>query len=114
MERLRKCLKGPGKDPKQPVKFGKRREKKWGAIFTCLNSRAIHIELASSLSTDSAIRDIKRFRGRTGALKKIYCDNGTNFRNAETELPRSLLKLDGDRLNCEFAEADIKWKLKPP
>jgi hypothetical protein len=49
----------------------KRQEKRWGTIFTCLNSRAIHIELASSFSTDSAIMAIKRFRGRTGALKKI-------------------------------------------
>lgn len=61
------------------VKIGRRQEKRWGALFTCLNSRAIHIELAASLSTDSAIMAIRRFRGRRGAVKVMYSDNGTNF-----------------------------------
>jgi hypothetical protein len=65
-------------------------------MFTCLNSRATHIELVSSLSTDSALMAIRRIRGRRGALKKMYFDNGTNFQGAETEVQKSLLELDGD------------------
>jgi hypothetical protein len=41
-------------------------------IFTCLNSRAIHIELPASLSTDSAIMAKRRFRGRRGDVKVMY------------------------------------------
>jgi hypothetical protein len=62
------------------VKIGRRQEKRFGAIFTCLNSRAIHIELAASLSTDSAIMAI---RGRRGDVKVMYSDN---LRGAEAEL----------------------------
>lgn len=36
----------------------KRHEKIWGVIFNCLSSRAIHLGIASSLSTDSTIMAI--------------------------------------------------------
>ena len=43
------------------VKIGRRVEKRWGALFTCMTTRAIHIELAHSLTTDSAIMALQRF-----------------------------------------------------
>ena len=45
------------------VKIGRRREKRWGALFTCMTTRAIHIELADSLSTDSAIMAFREGEG---------------------------------------------------
>ena len=48
-------------------------------IFTCLNTRAIHIELSSGLSTDSFILSLRRFLARKGHVNIIQSDNGTNF-----------------------------------
>jgi hypothetical protein len=93
------------------ISIGRQQEKRWGAIFTCLNSRAVHIELAHSLSTDSVTMAIRRFRGR---LKKIHCDNRTNFKGAETELRRALDELDGVYLNEVFADTGMIWKFNPP
>lgn len=42
------------------VKIGRRREKRWGALFTCLTTRAIHIELAHTSNKDSAIMALRR------------------------------------------------------
>ncbi|CAG7816121.1 unnamed protein product [Allacma fusca] len=46
------------------VKIGRRVEKRYGLILTCLSTRAIHLELLHSLSTDSAILGIRRFISR--------------------------------------------------
>ncbi|XP_045539877.1 uncharacterized protein LOC106715742 [Papilio machaon] len=48
------------------VKIGRRREKRWSTLFTCLTSRAIHIEIVASLSTDSAIMALRRMAARRG------------------------------------------------
>ena len=37
------------------VQISLRREKRWETLFTCLTTRAVHIELAHSLSADFAI-----------------------------------------------------------
>lgn len=53
----------------------RRTAKRWGVIFTCLTTRAIHLELAFSLSGES---------NRRGPPKVIRSDNGTNFVFAAT------------------------------
>ena len=76
------------------VQIGRRREKRWGALFTCLTTRAIHIELTNSLSSDSAIMALRRMSARRGQPVAIYSDNGTNFRGADNELTEALRNLD--------------------
>lgn len=68
------------------VKHGRRVEKKWGALFTCLTTRAVHLEVASTLSSDSFLLVLRCFVERRGMPNEIYCDNGTNFHGAEHEL----------------------------
>ena len=55
------------------VKQKRSHVKRYGVIFTCLASRAVHIEVAASLSTDSYIN------ARRGQVTKMRSDNGTNF-----------------------------------
>ncbi len=35
------------------IKIGRRTEKHWGVLFKCLTTRAMHLDLLPSLSTDS-------------------------------------------------------------
>ena len=43
--------------------------KRYGVIFTCLKTRAIHLEIAHTLDTDSCLNAIRRFISRRGVPK---------------------------------------------
>ncbi|XP_075170124.1 uncharacterized protein LOC142242433 [Haematobia irritans] len=94
------------------VSVGRRCEKRWGVIFTCLTTRAIHIEVAHSLDTNSSIIALKNFIGRRGYPNRIYTDNGTNFKATERVLREELERLDKDQLMKSFD--GTKWYFNPP
>ena len=51
------------------VKIGRRAAKRWCVLFTCMCTRAVHLELASTLTTDSAIMAVQRMASRRGYHK---------------------------------------------
>lgn len=67
---------------------GHKANKAWIAVFICLASKAIHLELVSDLTTEGFIAAFRRFTARRGHCSNIYCDNGTNFVGAARELER--------------------------
>ena len=64
--------------------------KRYGCIFTWLRYRAVHIEVADDLTTDSFINAVLRFVGRRGTPTILYSDIGSNFRGAEVDFIRAL------------------------
>ncbi|XP_055910918.1 uncharacterized protein LOC129945285 [Eupeodes corollae] len=96
------------------VTVGRRVEKRWGVIFTCLTIRAIHVEVAHSLSTSSCIQALKRFVSRRGTPIQIYTDNGTNFRGASRELKAAVEQINGKKLVEGIGEGRVKWSFIPP
>ena len=61
------------------------------ALFICLSTKAVHLELVGDLTTDSFIGALKRFVGRRGRPSKIWSDNASTFQGANAEL-KSLLR----------------------
>jgi hypothetical protein len=57
-------------------------------------SRAVHIEVAASLETDSFINALRRFLSRRGPIRQLRSDQGTNFVGAKKELKDALRELD--------------------
>lgn len=95
------------------VTVGRRKEKRYGVIFTCLTIRAVHVELAGSLDTNSAIMAIRRFMSRRGKPVHIYSDNGTNLRGAERELKRAIAEIDQLKMSQELSNRNINWHFIP-
>ena len=86
----------------------------YGCIFICLRYRAVHIELASDLTTDSLINAVTRYVARRGPPRVIYSDNGSNFRGAETDVVHTLKTWDQERIGRELLRRDIQWYFSPP
>jgi len=89
-------------------------EKRYGVIFTCFSTRAIHLEVAKTLTTESCILAIRRMISRRGFPSEICSDNATNFRGATEELKNCLRTLDHNKIQEVFAEKEINWKFIPP
>ena len=96
------------------VKEGRKLHKRYGVVFTCLVSRAVHLETSNSLETDSFIDALQRFICRHGPIKEIRCDNGTHFVGAERELREYIKELNQDSIRDELLHHQICWKCNPP
>ena len=88
--------------------------KRYGAIFTCLAVRAVHLEISHSLDTDSFILALRRFIARRGQVKEIRSDNGTNFKGAEKELHDTIADWNQAKIHDVLLQRGIKWFFNPP
>lgn len=90
--------------------YAKDGSKVYIALFTCAVTRAIHLELVSSLSAECFIQSLRRFFARRGICKTIYSDNAKTFKKADREL-KHLYKLCKDESVLNFLEKNgFEWK----
>lgn len=86
------------------------------AVFICLTTRAMHLEVVSSLSTEAFLLAFKRFISRKLLPRHMYSDRGTNFIGAKNELPRLFQDARSEQ-SKELREALIKdqieWHMIP-
>lgn len=93
-------------------------KKAYFALFICMVTHAIHIELVTELTTQSFLAALKRFMSRRGKIDHIYSDNATNFKGAAHEL-NELYKFFRNQSNISdiidlCAIEGIKWHFIPP
>lgn len=95
------------------VKLGRRSEKRWGIIYKCLTTRAVHLDLLHSLDSDSFLMSLRRFIARRGTPAELYLDQGTNFKAREKELREAFngLSLELQQL---LAKKKIAFHFNPP
>ena len=93
---------------------GKRRQKRYLCLFTCLATRAVHLEMAFGLDTDAFLNALYRMTSRRGLMEEMYSDNGTNFRAADKELKSLISQLDQEKIKESIANKGIDWHFNPP
>ncbi len=83
--------------------------KRYGLLFTCLCSRAVHIEMIDDMTTDGFIIGLRNFIAIRGTVTQIRSDQGSNFIGASNELKAAMKELDVNRITnfltqkqCEF------------
>lgn len=60
--------------------------KSYVAIFVCLITKAVHMEIVADLSTQAFLSAFRRFVATRGKPQVVKCDNATNFVGANREL----------------------------
>lgn len=91
-----------------------RHVKSYICIFVCLVTKAVHIEVATDLSTDSFLSVLTRFVSRRGLCADIYSDCATNFVGANNVL-RNLIHSTGRSQVEQFAlKRNVNFHFNPP
>ncbi|XP_057337711.1 uncharacterized protein LOC130675843 [Microplitis mediator] len=92
--------------------------KVYGCVFICMATKAVHLEIASDLTTDGFLGAFGRFVGRRGIPSHVYSDNGTNFVGANNQLRDLYLlfnsKSHHDQVNDYAVRKNINWHFNPP
>ncbi|XP_068712844.1 uncharacterized protein [Montipora foliosa] len=91
------------------IKEGRKELKRWGLIFTCLASCAIHLETLNAMTTDSFLNGLRRFISRRGKVRQLRSDQGSNFVGAKNELSNALKELDQTPLREYLTAQDCDW-----
>ncbi|XP_055534128.1 uncharacterized protein LOC129723753 [Wyeomyia smithii] len=95
------------------VAIGRRIEKRWAAVFTCMAVRAVHLDVVYSLSSQSCLMAIRRFSSKRGTPDHIFSDNATCFHGANTVMTKEI-----EKIHKECAErvtsSITAWHFNPP
>lgn len=85
-------------------------------LFVCFSVKAVHVELASDLTTESFLAAFRRFCSRRGKPDTIYSDNGTNFVGAKNELEAlgNFLQKNQKYLSEQASKDNVTWSFIPP
>ena len=85
-------------------------KKMWAVIFTCLVTRATHLEALPMMDTSSFVNALRRFFAIRGMCHHLRSDQGSNLvgaYNQSATLSLTVIEKDIRNLNCT-------WSLNPP
>ncbi|GFU60873.1 integrase catalytic domain-containing protein [Trichonephila clavipes] len=88
--------------------------KSYICLFICLATKAVHLELVSTLSTDAMLAALRRFIARRGHPSEIHSDNGTNFIGANNYLKQLYMLVKEHSIQKYSTDRNIRWKFIPP
>lgn len=96
------------------IKRYRKEHKRYGLLFTCLYSRALHLEMLEDLSTDSFINSLRCFISLRGAVRQLHCDQSRNFVGVSNALKESFEQCDHQALQAFLAEKHYEFIFNAP
>ena len=96
-------------NPRKPVL-----DKAYVAVYVCTVTKALHLELVSSLTTDAFLASFRGFVNRRGLPTNVFSDNGRNFVGAQKELQTVIHSRDAKLKILSFCQPrNIHWHFIP-
>lgn len=85
-------------------------------LFTCLTTRAVHLEVVENMSTGAFLECLIRFVSRRGVPKLMRTDCGSNFKLGERIVNSMFHSTDRSEASVMTysANAGIRWLFNPP
>lgn len=82
------------------------------ALFICMSTKAVHLELVSDLTSDAFLAALDRFVARRGIPSDLYSDCGTNYVGAARQL--KMLFNSVPVQNQVSSHLSCNWHFNPP
>lgn len=89
-------------------------KKMWCCLFTCLTTRAVHLEPVLSLETEEFLNALRLFISRRGLMNSVFSDNASQFKLAEKELKTLLSKINWAKVEAFALEKKFEWHFSYP
>lgn len=105
---------GPWEVLTRRTRGGAAQSKRWAILFTCMSTRAVHVEVIESMDTASCINALRRFFALRGPAKQLRSDRGTNFIGASSELGMGLDDPKQTSISKYLNENGCTWEFNPP
>lgn len=105
---------GPWDIVSRRTRGGVSNSKRWAVMFSCMCSRAVHIEVIETMSSSSFINALRRFFAVRGPAKQIRSDCGTNFVGASRELQMDKANAGFNSIKKYLDSQGCTWVFNPP
>nr|XP_034320016.1 uncharacterized protein LOC105322041 [Crassostrea gigas] len=105
---------GPWPVVHRKTRGGNSNQKHWAILFTCLVTRAIHIEVIDELTSAAFINALRRFIAIRGQVTQFRSDRGTNFVGAVSDLSINAEFIENGPVSKFLSDSRIVWKFNPP
>lgn len=100
---------GPWSIITRKTRGGSANLKRWEILFTCLVTRAVHIEVVEEMSSSAFINAVRRFTAIRGPVKTFRSDQGTNCFGAVDHLRIDAINFDDEPLKKYLHNSGTVW-----
>ncbi|XP_052271598.1 uncharacterized protein LOC127872309 [Dreissena polymorpha] len=105
---------GPWEIVTRKTRGGAANSKRWAILFTCLTTRAVHIEVVEEISSSAFINALRRFVSIRGPVKVYRSDRGTDFVGAADELKIETINVEDPIMKKHLYDSVSTWIFNAP
>ena len=105
---------GPWDIVTRRTRGGSANNKRWAVLYTCLTTRAIHIEVVEEMSASSFINATRRFIAIRGPVRIFRSDRGTNFVGATDDMNVNAVNVEDGTMRNFMDDNRTTWIFNPP
>ena len=105
---------GPWSVESRRTRGGQAHSKRWAIMFSCLNTRAVHVEVIENMSASCFRNALRRFISLRGHVKEFYSDRGTNFVGAVSEMGLNKINVEDTECKRFLYQHGTVWRFSAP